>query len=46
VDLYSGKELPWKKNDDNTITISQVDYRQTPSVTILQINLTEDVFPR
>ena len=44
TDLYSGKELPWKKNDDNTISIGQVDYDQTPYVTILQITLTEDVY--
>jgi alpha-L-fucosidase len=44
VDLYSGKELSWKKNDDKTITIGQVDYEQTPYVSILQITLTEDVY--
>jgi alpha-L-fucosidase len=44
VDLYSGKELPWKKNDDNTIAISQVNYEQAPYVTILKITLTEDVY--
>lgn len=44
IDLYSGKELPWKKNDNNTVTIEKVDYTQTPSVTILQITLTEDVY--
>ena len=44
VDLYSGKELPWKKNDDRTITIGQVNYDQTPYTTILQIILTEDVY--
>jgi alpha-L-fucosidase len=46
IDLYSGKELPWKKNDDNTITITQVDYDQTPFATILQITLTEEVYAR
>jgi alpha-L-fucosidase len=46
TDLYSGKELPWKKNDDNTIRIGQVDYNQTPYVTILQITLTEDVYEK
>ncbi|MCU0791621.1 MAG: alpha-L-fucosidase [Opitutaceae bacterium] len=46
TDLYSGKELPWKKNADNTITVEQVDYAQTPYVTILQITLTEDVYAK
>ncbi len=44
TDLYSGKELPWKKNDNNTITIENVDYDQTPFVTILQITLSEGVY--
>jgi alpha-L-fucosidase len=44
TDLYSGKELPWKKNEDNTITIENVDYDQTPYVTILQLTLNEDVY--
>ena len=44
VDLYSGRELPWRKNVDNTITIEQVDYDQTPYVTMLQVALTEDVY--
>jgi alpha-L-fucosidase len=44
VDLYSGKELPWKKNPNNTITIEQVNYEQTPYVTMLQITLTENVY--
>jgi alpha-L-fucosidase len=44
TDLYSGKELPWKKNENNTITIEQVDYGQTPYVTILQVTLNEDVY--
>jgi alpha-L-fucosidase len=44
IDLYSGNELPWKKNDNNTITIGQVAYDQTPYVTILQITLSEDVY--
>jgi alpha-L-fucosidase len=44
IDLYSGKELPWKKNGNNTITIEQVDYDQTPYVTILQITLNENVY--
>lgn len=44
VDLHSGKELPWKKNDDNTITINEVDYDQTPYVTILQVTLGENVY--
>jgi alpha-L-fucosidase len=44
IDLYSGRELPWKKNDDHTITIQKVDYQLTPYVTILQITLNEDVY--
>jgi alpha-L-fucosidase len=44
VDLNTGKELPWKKNGNNTIAIEQVDYGQTPFVTILQVVLTEDVY--
>jgi alpha-L-fucosidase len=44
VDLNTGKELPWKKNGNNTIVIEQVDYGQTPYVTILQVVLTEDVY--
>lgn len=43
-DLYSGKELPWKKNADNTITIQDVNYNETPYVTILQITLNENVY--
>jgi alpha-L-fucosidase len=44
TDLYSGKDLSWKKNDDNTVTIDTVDYNQTPYVTILRITLTENVY--
>ncbi len=44
INLYSGKNLPWKKNDDNTIAIEQVDYDQTPYVTVLRITLTENVY--
>jgi len=44
TNLHSGQELPWKKNDNNTITIGQVDYDQTPYVTMLQITLTGDVY--
>ena len=46
IDLYSGKELPWKKNDDKTITIEQLDYNQTPFVTVLEVTLTEDVYEK
>jgi len=44
LDLQSGKELPWKMNDDHTMTIEQVDYSKKPFVTILEITLTDDVF--
>lgn len=43
-DLYTGRDLPWKKNDDNTITVKEVDYAKTPSVTILEITFNEDVY--
>lgn len=43
TDLHSGKELPWRRNADNTITIDRVDYTQTPYVTILEVALTERV---
>jgi alpha-L-fucosidase len=41
--LYSGKELPWKLNDNHTITIRDVDYTANPAVTILEITLNEKV---
>lgn len=44
TDLYSGKDLPWKMNENRTITIDQVDYARTPAVTVLQITLTENVY--
>lgn len=44
TDLNSGRELPWTKNDDNTVSISGVDYTRTPYVTILEVSLTEDVY--
>ncbi|MGL5017349.1 MAG: alpha-L-fucosidase, partial [Luteolibacter sp.] len=44
TDLYSGRELPWKKNENNTVTVEQVNYGQTPYVTLLQITLNEDVY--
>ena len=44
LDLQSGKELPWKMNDDHTMTIEQVDYSKKPFVTILEITLTDDVY--
>ena len=44
TDLYSGRELSWKRNDNNTITVEQVDYAQTPYVTLLQITLTEEIY--
>jgi alpha-L-fucosidase len=44
TDLFTGQELPWKKNPDNTVTIEKVDYSRNPAVTILQITLTEDVY--
>ena len=46
IDLHSVKKLPWKKNANNTITIEQADYAQTPYVTILQITLTTDVYDK
>lgn len=44
TNLYSGKELPWRMNPDRTVTIAQVDYDQTPYVTLLQITLTENIY--
>lgn len=38
-DLLTGRELPWKQNDDKTITIREVDYTANPAVTILEITL-------
>lgn len=43
TNLHTGQELPWRKNDNHTITIEQVDYTQTPYVTVLQLTLTGDV---
>ena len=44
MNLYDGKELLWVKNKDNTITISGVDYSQSPATTILEITLNEAVY--
>lgn len=44
TNLHTGQELPWKKNDNHTITIEQVDYAQTPAVTVLQLALTGEVY--
>jgi alpha-L-fucosidase len=44
TDLFSGKELPSKRNSNHTLTIENVDYGQTPSVTVLEITLTENVY--
>ncbi len=44
TDVYTGKELTWKRNDDNTLTIENVDYNLFPPVTILQITLNENVY--
>jgi alpha-L-fucosidase len=41
--LYTGKELPWKMNDDKTITVRDVDYTVNPAVTILEITLNEKI---
>ena len=42
-DLYTGKALPWKLNDDKTIAIRDVDYTVNPAVTILEITLNEEI---
>jgi alpha-L-fucosidase len=42
-DLYTGKPLPWKLNDDKTISIRDVDYTVNPAVTILEITLNEKI---
>ncbi len=42
--LLDGKELKWVTNSDNTITISNIDYTQNPSTTILKLILNESVY--
>jgi alpha-L-fucosidase len=42
-DLYTGKALSWKLNDDRTISIRDVDYTVNPAVTILEITLNEEI---
>ena len=44
TNLLDGKELKWSQNNNNTITISDVDYTLNPATTILEITLTESVF--
>lgn len=44
INLYDGKKLSWKKNKNNTITISGVDYTLNPATTILEITLTDSVY--
>jgi alpha-L-fucosidase len=44
INLFDGKVLKWKKNNDNTITINEVDYNQNPSVTILEITLKDSIY--
>lgn len=46
INLYDGKQLSWKKNKDNTITISGVDYESNPAITILKIVLDESVYKK
>ncbi|GAA4324901.1 alpha-L-fucosidase [Flaviaesturariibacter amylovorans] len=45
VNLFDGKPLRWTKNTNRTITISGVDYSRSPATTILEITLTEPVYP-
>jgi alpha-L-fucosidase len=44
INLYDGKELSWLKNENNTVTISGVDYTLNPATTMLEITLTESVY--
>jgi alpha-L-fucosidase len=44
INLYDGKELPWIKNKNKTVTISGVDYSLNPATTILEITLTDSVY--
>ncbi len=44
INLFDGKELKWVKNEDNTITVSGIDYTQNPATTIIEITLTESVY--
>lgn len=45
INLYDGKELTWVKNKNNTLTIKGVDYSLNPAATLLEITLTEPVYP-
>lgn len=44
INLYDGKQLKWKKNKNNTLTIKGVDYSLNPATTILEITLTEAIY--
>jgi alpha-L-fucosidase len=44
INLYNGEELKWTKNKNNTVTISDVDYKLNPATTVLEITLTEPVY--
>ena len=43
-DIYTGQALRWQKNADHTVTIFDVDYSQSPSVTLLEITLADAVY--
>jgi alpha-L-fucosidase len=45
-DLCTGKALPWTLNDNKTITIRNVNYSLTPTITILEITLNEKIVKR
>lgn len=45
INLYDGKELAWVKNKNNTLTIKGVDYSLNSAATLLEITLTEPVYP-
>ncbi len=44
INLLDRKELKYVKNNDNTITISGVDYSLHPAVTVIEITLTDAVY--
>ncbi len=43
TDLFTGKELPWEKNANGTVSIRGVEYGKTPHVTLLRITLDSDI---
>lgn len=44
LNLFSGEELTWVRNENNTVTINGVDHSESPAATILEITLNHPVF--